>query len=102
LTSAPSAQHSEHLAHGRALGTGANAGTKLGLPELQLGIIPGFGGTQRLPRLVGLQKAAEMMLTSQPISDKAAKKLGLVDDVVTGNECGPWPPATIVPVWHVE
>lgn len=37
----------------------------MGLPELQLGIIPGFGGTQRLPRLVGLQKALEMMLTSK-------------------------------------
>lgn len=43
----------------------ATPGTRLGLPELQLGIIPGFGGTQRLPRLVGLQKAVEMMLTSQ-------------------------------------
>ena len=40
-------------------------GTRLGLPELQLGIMPGFGGTQRLPRLVGLQKGIEMMLTSQ-------------------------------------
>lgn len=39
----------------------------MGLPELQLGIIPGFGGTQRLPRLVGLPKALQMMLTSQPI-----------------------------------
>eukprot|EP00195_Chlamydomonas_chlamydogama_P011374 CAMPEP_0202900968 /NCGR_PEP_ID=MMETSP1392-20130828/12462_1 /ASSEMBLY_ACC=CAM_ASM_000868 /TAXON_ID=225041 /ORGANISM="Chlamydomonas chlamydogama, Strain SAG 11-48b" /LENGTH=718 /DNA_ID=CAMNT_0049587441 /DNA_START=176 /DNA_END=2332 /DNA_ORIENTATION=+ len=57
-------------------------GTRLGLPELQLGIIPGFGGTQRLPRLVGLQKAAEMMLTSQPIKHDAALKLGLVDEVV--------------------
>ena len=49
-------------------------GTKLGLPELQLGILPGFGGTQRLPRLVGLQTACQMMLTSAPISaDKALK-----------------------------
>jgi len=39
------------------------AGTSFGLPELQLGIIPGFGGTQRLPRAVGLKKAVEMMLT---------------------------------------
>ncbi|KAL4446209.1 hypothetical protein ABPG77_003016 [Micractinium sp. CCAP 211/92] len=57
-------------------------GTSFGLPELQLGIIPGFGGTQRLPRAVGLQKAVEMMLTSKPIKDGAAKKLGLVDEVV--------------------
>ncbi len=49
-------------------------GTKLGLPELQLGILPGFGGTQRLPRLVGLQAACQMMLTSAPLSaDKALK-----------------------------
>jgi enoyl-CoA hydratase/3-hydroxyacyl-CoA dehydrogenase len=62
--------------HGVALGGGCEVavacnarvctpGTRIGLPELQLGIIPGFGGTQRLPRLVGLQKAIEMMLTSQ-------------------------------------
>jgi enoyl-CoA hydratase/3-hydroxyacyl-CoA dehydrogenase len=57
-------------------------GTRLGLPELSLGILPGFGGTQRLPRLVGLQKACEMMLTSAPIKEGAAKKLGLVDGVV--------------------
>ena len=57
-------------------------GTKVGLPELQLGILPGFGGTQRLPRLVGLQTAAQMMLTSAPINDKKAAKLGLVDGVV--------------------
>ncbi|KAI3432440.1 hypothetical protein D9Q98_003993 [Chlorella vulgaris] len=57
-------------------------GTSFGLPELQLGIIPGFGGTQRLPRTVGLQKAVEMMLTSTPIKDRAALKLGLVDAVV--------------------
>lgn len=57
-------------------------GTRMGLPELQLGILPGFGGTQRLPRLVGLQKALQMMLTSQPIKDVEARKLGLVDEVV--------------------
>lgn len=59
----------------------ATPGTSLGLPELQLGIIPGFGGTQRLPRLVGVAKAAEMMLTSTPV--KVPEKLGLVDAVVS-------------------
>lgn len=55
--------------------------TQLGLPELQLGIIPGFGGTQRLPRLVGLTKAIEMMLTSKPIKAEEGKELGLVDEI---------------------
>ena len=45
------------------------------------GIIPGFGGTQRLPRLVGVETAARMMLTSKPISGKEALKKGLVDAV---------------------
>ena len=66
----------------------AAPGTKMGLPELQLGIIPGFGGTQRLPRLVGLQKAAEMILTSKPISEKAARAAGLVDEIVPQDKCG--------------
>jgi len=61
----------------------------LGLPELQLGILPGFGGTQRLPRLVGLQTAAQMMLTSAPINDKKAAKLGLVDAVVPKDQLLP-------------
>lgn len=60
----------------------AAPGARLGLPELQLGIIPGFGGTQRLPRLVGLQKAIEMMLTSTPIKHDVALKAGLLDAVV--------------------
>lgn len=60
----------------------ATPGTAMGLPELQLGIIPGFGGTQRLPRLVGVAKAVEMMLTSTPVKVPAAKELGLVDVVV--------------------
>lgn len=59
---------------------------QLGLPELQLGIIPGFGGTQRLPRLVGLSKALEMMLMSKPIKGEEAHSLGLVDAVVSSNE----------------
>jgi enoyl-CoA hydratase/3-hydroxyacyl-CoA dehydrogenase len=56
--------------------------TQLGLPELTLGIIPGFGGTARLPRLVGLAKAVDMMLTSKPIMAEEAVKVGLVDAVV--------------------
>ncbi|XP_024538949.1 glyoxysomal fatty acid beta-oxidation multifunctional protein MFP-a isoform X1 [Selaginella moellendorffii] len=55
---------------------------QLGLPELQLGIIPGFGGTQRLPRLVGLTKAIEMMLLSKPVTSEEGKELGLVDELV--------------------
>ena len=56
--------------------------TKLGLPEAQLGLLPGAGGTQRLPRLIGVQPALDMMLTGKQISAKKARKLGLVDDVV--------------------
>uniref|UniRef100_A0A2P2KUR9 Uncharacterized protein MANES_03G197400 n=1 Tax=Rhizophora mucronata TaxID=61149 RepID=A0A2P2KUR9_RHIMU len=59
---------------------------QLGLPELQLGVIPGFGGTQRLPRLVGISKALEMMLTSKPIKGEEAHALGLVDAIVSPNE----------------
>lgn len=60
----------------------AQTGTQLGLPELTLGILPGFGGTQRLPRLVGLQKGVEMILTSKPIKSEAGLKAGLVDAVL--------------------
>jgi 3-hydroxyacyl-CoA dehydrogenase/enoyl-CoA hydratase/3-hydroxybutyryl-CoA epimerase len=56
--------------------------TKLGLPESQLGLLPGAGGTQRLPRLIGVQPALDMMLTGKQIDSKKALKLGLVDDVV--------------------
>ncbi|VAH57197.1 unnamed protein product [Triticum turgidum subsp. durum] len=59
---------------------------QLGLPELQLGIIPGFGGTQRLPRLVGLTKSLEMMLLSKPIKGEEAHQLGLVDSLVSPND----------------
>ncbi|KAK9142635.1 hypothetical protein Syun_012035 [Stephania yunnanensis] len=60
--------------------------TQLGLPELTLGVIPGFGGTQRLPRLVGTSKAVEMMLFSKPIMSEEGKNLGLIDAVVSSNE----------------
>ena len=74
--------------HGAALGGGLELAmachiryvsetAKLGLPELQLGLIPGFAGTQRLPRYVGPAKAAEMMLTSEPISGTEAVEWGL-------------------------
>ncbi|XP_027193273.1 peroxisomal fatty acid beta-oxidation multifunctional protein AIM1 isoform X2 [Cicer arietinum] len=59
---------------------------QLGLPELTLGIIPGFGGTQRLPRLVGLPKALDMMLTSKPITSEEGQKLGLIDAIVSSEE----------------
>ncbi|KAL9232953.1 hypothetical protein vseg_008007 [Gypsophila vaccaria] len=64
----------------------STSNAQLGLPELQLGVIPGFGGTQRLPRLVGLSKALEMMLTSRPIKGSEAHDLGLVDAIVPASE----------------
>mmetsp|Transcript_26218 Transcript_26218/g.39691 ORF Transcript_26218/g.39691 Transcript_26218/m.39691 type:complete len:791 (+) Transcript_26218:113-2485(+) len=57
--------------------------TKLGLPEVKLGLLPGFGGTQNLHKLVGLQAAMDMMLTGKDIRPAKAKKMGLVDLVVT-------------------
>ncbi|MFP4374735.1 MAG: 3-hydroxyacyl-CoA dehydrogenase NAD-binding domain-containing protein [Spirochaetaceae bacterium] len=56
-----------------------NPKTKLGLPETSLGIIPGFGGTYRLPRAVGLSQALQMILTAKPVDGKKAAKIGLVD-----------------------
>jgi len=66
--------------HGR-VATSHNK-TVLGLPEVQLGLLPGSGGTQRLPRLVGLQKGLDMMLTGKQLRAVQAKKAGLVDAVV--------------------
>ncbi|WP_417618218.1 fatty acid oxidation complex subunit alpha FadJ [Oceanisphaera sp.] len=56
--------------------------TRLGLPEVQLGLLPGSGGTQRLPRLVGLTKALDMMLAGKQLRAKQALNAGLVDDMV--------------------
>ena len=56
--------------------------TKLGLPEVQLGLLPGSGGTQRLPQLIGIAASLDMMLTGRQLFAKQALKLGLVDEVV--------------------
>src|SRR5688572_6347792 len=56
--------------------------TKIGLPEVQLGILPGFGGTTRLPRLIGLSNALPIMLTGKPVDARKAEKIGLIDEKV--------------------
>jgi len=56
--------------------------TVVGLPEVQLGLLPGSGGTQRLPELIGMQQAMQLILTGKQVRAKQAKKLGIVDDVV--------------------
>ena len=56
--------------------------TKLGLPEVKLGIHPGFGGTVRLPALIGAINAMDLMLSGRTVSARAAKKMGLVDYAV--------------------
>ena len=60
----------------------ATRGVNLGQPEVQIGLIPGAGGTQRLPRLVGLRYALEMITIGKPISAEKAHSIGLVDEVV--------------------
>ncbi|RMD86546.1 MAG: 3-hydroxyacyl-CoA dehydrogenase, partial [Alphaproteobacteria bacterium] len=82
--------------HGTALGGGlelalgchyrlARADAKLGFPEVHLGIIPGAQGTQRLPRLVGVRTALEMITSGQPVPAPRAKEIGLVDALVDGD-----------------
>ena len=63
---------------------------KMGLPEVSLGLIPGYGGTQRLPQLVGKGKAFEMIMTAGMITAEDAKQMGLVNHVVSLEELLPF------------
>jgi 3-hydroxyacyl-CoA dehydrogenase len=82
--------------HGTALGGGfelalachfrvAAPAARVGLPEVKLGLLPGAGGTQRLPRLVGPEKALRMIVTGEPITAEEALAAGVVDQVVEGD-----------------
>src|SRR5215470_5183185 len=82
--------------HGTALGGGfevalachfrvAVAGARVGLPEVKLGLLPGAGGTQRLPRLIGPEKALRMIVTGDPIEAREALADGVIDTIVDGN-----------------
>ena len=82
--------------HGTALGGGlevalschyrvAVPSAKLGLPEVKLGLVPGAGGTQRLPRIVGVEKALETIAFGDPMSAKVALDSGLVDQMIEGD-----------------
>ena len=82
--------------HGTPLGGGleltlachfriAAPGTRLGLPEIKLGLIPGAGGTQRLPRLVGMDRAMAMILSGEPVPAQQALADGLIDEIADGD-----------------
>jgi 3-hydroxyacyl-CoA dehydrogenase len=82
--------------HGQALGGGletalvfdyrcATPSAKVGLPEIKLGLFPGGGGTQRLPRLIGLQAATDLILTGDAIGAAQAARLGIIDELVEGD-----------------
>jgi 3-hydroxyacyl-CoA dehydrogenase/enoyl-CoA hydratase/3-hydroxybutyryl-CoA epimerase len=82
------------------------AGTRLGLPEVRLGIHPGFGGVARLPRLIGAPAALDLMLSGRSISARAAKRMGIVDHAVPARHLRAAarnlirkPPSKVPPVW---
>ena len=67
----------------------ASANARLGLPETGLGLIPGYGGTQRLPRLVGRGRALELILSSNQVTAVEAQSIGLVNKVLSQEELAP-------------
>ena len=83
--------------HGTALGGGfevalachyrcAIASAKVGLPEVKLGLLPGAGGTQRVPRVAGVQVALDMITSGNPVAAAKANSMGLLDEVVEGDD----------------
>lgn len=67
----------------------ARAGTRVGQPEVKLGLIPGWGGTQRLPRIIGRGPALALLMTGDMIDAEEALRIGLVDEVVAAEELRP-------------
>lgn len=63
----------------------ATANAKMGLPEIKLGVIPGYGGTQRLPRVIGEARALEMIMTGRTVAADEAERIGLVSRIVEGD-----------------
>ena len=63
----------------------ATSNAKVGLPEIKLGIIPGYGGTQRLPRLVGEGRALEIIMSGRTVDAKEAERIGLVQKIIEGD-----------------
>jgi 3-hydroxyacyl-CoA dehydrogenase len=63
----------------------AAAGTRFALPEVTLGIIPGAGGTQRMPRLIGAERALDFILSAKPVDASQAKTLGFLDELIEGD-----------------
>ena len=82
--------------HGTAFGGGlevalgchyrvAIAGAKIGLPEVKLGLLPGAGGTQRLPRLIGIEAALGIIVSGDPVPATQAAKAGVIDQIIEGD-----------------
>ncbi len=82
--------------HGTALGGGfevslachyrcAVAGARVGLPEVKLGLLPGAGGTQRVPRIAGVKAALDMIISGNPVAAEQAREMGLINEIIEGD-----------------